>query len=295
MDQSRNRGVVEALKPFIPALLRSATRRALDEASFRLWRFLQPEAPILRQPIFMIGCPRSGTSISVELFARHPWVVNWSEAMEIWDPKGYKDPDADHHWGASDVADEDVRRLHERFEWYRQKRQKQRFINKHPRSSVRIDYINTVFPDAYFIHVIRDGRAVVSSILSKIQRERERQAIPFGDFCKPPRWREYLMLDSVERAATQWRDIVSYILARRESLADRYLEFRYEDMCQDPRGILHDVYRFVGLPNHDVDLDAVPVRLTNMNQKSASLLSTEERGRINRIQGDLLVELGYDI
>ncbi len=36
---------------------------------------------------------------------------------------------------------------------------KPRFVNKCPGNSVRIEFLQEIFPDAIFIHIIRDGRA----------------------------------------------------------------------------------------------------------------------------------------
>ncbi len=50
----------------------------------------------LRRPVFMIGCPRSGTGVAMRMFASHPRVANLSEAGSLWDPRHYNDGDADH-------------------------------------------------------------------------------------------------------------------------------------------------------------------------------------------------------
>ncbi len=272
---------------------RSLEKRA-NGLLFNIWRQFN-EHPMSEKPVFIIGCPRSGTSITADMFAIHPHVANWSEAGEIWDPDTYYDPQANHHWDASMVTKEDAARLHAWFEYYRQRRGKQRFMNKHPRNSVRIGYIDRVFPDAFFIHVIRDGRAVVNSIVNKIQKDPFRQEIPFGNFCKPPNWREFLRDNPVEQAALQWREIVRFILDQRENLENRYYELRYEDLCRDPRGTLASAFSFVELLATEETMASLPRSLKNMNFKYRGHLSTEQIDTINEVQGPLLRELGYRV
>jgi hypothetical protein len=282
------------------AILQTAkdAARSLDKQArgllFNIWRQFNRH-PVSEKPVFIIGCPRSGTSVTADLFTAHPHVANWSEAGEIWDPDTYYDPQANHHWDASMVTKEDAARLHAWFEYYRQPRGKQRFMNKHPRNSVRIGYIDRVFPDAFFIHVIRDGRAVVNSIVNKIQKDPFRQEIPFGNFCKPPQWREFLRDDPVEQAALQWREIVRFILDQRENLENRYYELRYEDLCRDPRGTLASVFSFVELLATEETMASLPQSLKNMNFKYRGQLSTEQIDAINEVQGTLLRELGYRV
>jgi hypothetical protein len=249
----------------------------------------------------MIGCPRSGTSISAVLYARHPDVVQFSEAGEVWDPRHYGDPDADHHWTAADVTDEEAARLHDRFEFARRLRRGGRLFNKHPRNSVRIEFLRIVFPDAVFIHVIRDGRAVVHSLLEMMQREPERKQVPMGGFCKPPDWRDYLREDPVEQAALQWREIVRHILSQRDALSGGdtrscyYLEYRYEDLCQDTRGVLAEAFAFAGLRTSPDVLARLPERLPLQNFKWRQSLNPAQIETMVRIQRPLLLQLGYDV
>jgi hypothetical protein len=257
------------------------------------WRLTHPRPPVLREPIFMVGCPRSGTGVSVHLFGTHPWVAHWTEATRTWDPRGFDDPEADHHRTAEDVTERERRRLHAWFEWFRQTHGKPRFANKNPRSSVRIDFIRAVFPDAYYIHVIRDGRAVVSSLLQRMEREPWRKEIPFGDFCKPPDWRRNVRSDPAEQAALQWREIVRHVRDRRFVLGERYVEYKYEDLCEDPRAVLGATFRAVGLPAEDEHMTEIPARLTNMNDRSIDLLTPAQVETIEALERDLLAELGY--
>ncbi len=261
---------------------------------YEVWRRRNPEAR-LSDPLFLIGCPRSGTTIAVELFGSHPDVANWSEAGRIWDPVDFWNPEADHCWGTERVNPAEESRLHGRFEHFRQMRNKERFINKHPRCTVRIDFIQRIFPDARFIHLIRDGRAVVNSILTKTKNEPERHSIPFGHFCKPPNWRDLLREDPAEQAALQWKEILNYVLAKKEMLGDRYFELRYEDLCKDPRFWFEKMYTFSGLPATEAALANIPAALQDMGYKWRQQLTSAQIETVNSVQAELLEKLGYSV
>lgn len=264
------------------------------EAGFHTWRYTVGRGKRLYRPIFMMGCPRSGTGISVRLFGLHPEVANLSEAPEVWDPRHYRDFEADHYWTAQEVTPQDAARLHARFEHYRRWRGKGRLINKHPRNSVRIDYVRAVFPDAIFIQVIRDGRAVVASMREFVRKRPllQQAAMPL---CHPPNWRELVREDKVEQAALQWRAIVEYILSKRAELGTAYHEFKYEDLCKDPRGVMAAAYQFAGVRVDEEVLDRLPERLESQNYKWKQQLTGAEIETVNRIQAPLLAELGYPL
>jgi hypothetical protein len=262
---------------------------------FRIWEYRLKENPILRKPVFLVGCPRSGTGITARLLARHPSTAVWSEASQVWDPFHYYDPYAEHHWSVDMVTQQDATRLHRQFEFYRRMNRKERFANKHPRNSVRIEYIDAIFPDALFIHVIRDGRAVANSIVRRIQKEPFRQNIPFGNFCKPPNWRKWLRDDPVEQAALQWKEIVGFARSKKKRLGGRYHEFRYEDMCLMPQEVFASVFQFAQLPVSRNILSRIPKRLTNMNFKYKEQLAPTQIDTINLAQKALLKDLHYDV
>jgi hypothetical protein len=222
------------------------------------WRALHPGARLVA-PIFLVGSPRSGTSLTVDLFATHPDVANWSEAGRLWDPIDYRNPEADHHWTAERATPGQIARLHRWCEWYRVSHGKARFVNKHPRNSVRIEYLRRAFPDARFIHVIRDGRAVVSSIVEQIRRRPRRAQQPLGGFCRPPGWRALLRDDLVEQTALQWQAIVRHVRERGRELGPAaYREVRYEELCARPRETLRGLFAFADLPAGDAALAGIP-------------------------------------
>jgi len=269
-------------------------RKEVDYLRYLTWKArLRLKDATLKKPIFMIGCPRSGTTLAVKLFDKHSDVTDWSEAGHIWDPYNYYDAEADHQWGVDKITEKDRKRLHSVFEHYRQINGKERFINKHPRNSIRLDYIEAIFPDAYYIHVIRDGRAVVNSIIDNIEKRPERQGFPYGNFCKPPNWREYLNEDIVTQSAHQWDEIVKYILDRKDSLGNRYIEIKYEDLCVNTRDTYKALYDFVGMSTAADELQKIPEQLSSMNYKFLEKFTPEQLKTIVSIQGDLLKKLGY--
>jgi hypothetical protein len=247
-----------------------------------LWRALHPSAR-LAEPIFLIGSPRSGTTLAVNLFATHPDVASWSEAGRVWDPVHYHDPEAEHYWTADDLTPGHARRLHRWCEWYRQAHGKARFVNKHPRNSLRIGYLRAVFPDA---------RAVVSSILSQVARRERRQKRPMGGFAKPPGWRALLRDDLAEQTALQWQAIVRLVREQRAALGPAYLEVRYEELCARPRDTYRELFRFAGLRSDDAALAGIPERLEE-SEGWRERLTPDQLTSIDKAAGDLLRELGY--
>ena len=244
-------------------------------------------------PIFLVGSPRSGTTLAVNLFAEHPDVANWSEAGRLWDPVGYHDPDAEHHWPAERATPAEIRRLRRWCEWYRQTHGKARFVNKHPRNSVRIGYLRRVFPDARFVHVIRDGRAVVSSIVAQTRSRTRRQSRPMGGFCRPPGWRALLRPDLVEQSALQWQAIVRHVWEQRPALGPDYCEVRYEELCARPRDVYRRLFEFAGLAAGAAELARIPERLESRSEGWRERLTGAEIATLEKTAGDLLAELGY--
>lgn len=256
------------------------------------WRAFHPDARLVA-PIFLVGSPRSGTTLAVDLFATHPDVANWSEAGRLWDPIDYRDDEADHHWPAERATPAQIARLHRWCEWYRRSHGKARFVNKHPRNSVRIDYLRRVFPDARFIHVIRDGRAAVSSIVTQIRSRAQRRKQPMGGFCRPPGWRALLREDLVEQTALQWQAIVRHVRERRARLGRDYCELRYEELCARPREIYRGLFEFAGLAAGAAQLAGVPEHPLERSDGWRERLTAQEIANVEKTAGDLLADLGY--
>ncbi|MDH5477051.1 MAG: sulfotransferase [Nitrospinota bacterium] len=112
--------------------------------------------------VFIVGSPRSGTTILSEVLDRHRDITQWYEPYFIWD------------WGIGNLDDDvrvegmltpDHRRfIQKEFGLFRQKSGSKVVIDKSPEHCFKIPFVQAVFPEARWIHLIRDGRDVTLSI-----------------------------------------------------------------------------------------------------------------------------------
>ena len=165
----------------------------------------------------------------------------------------------------------------------------------------RITFLNSIFPDAIFVHIIRDGRAVVNSIMKVRFWKRD------GGY-KNPWWTNGLTDEDMEvyenhdksplaLAAVQWRRII--YAARNEALGiseDRYLEIKYEDFMNDPYDSMSKLLdRCVLNPSSRVYNYMRSIQFKNMNFKYTQSIRNDHIAMLNDIMGDLLIELGYSV
>lgn len=115
----------------------------------------------------------------------------------------------------------------------------------------RARFIHALMPEARFLHVVRDGRAVASSI---VQRPwwKGRLGVPgwgFGDL--PPDLTELWAKHDrslITLAGLEWRILMDAFDAAREKVGeDRWLELRYEDLVAEPRAHWPAILELAGL------------------------------------------------
>jgi hypothetical protein len=103
---------------------------------------------------------------------------------------------------------------------------KRRWGEKTPSNAFHVDTVLEWFPEAKFVHVIRDGRDVARSFV----------AAPFGP-------------KTLFTAAQRWERHVRVCQAIGRSLPnDRYLELRYEDLLNRPEEELRRICAFLAEP-----------------------------------------------
>jgi hypothetical protein len=111
------------------------------------------------------------------------------------------------------------------FALYAERHGKRRYAEKTPMNVMHIPFLARVFPEARFIHLIRDGRDVALSYLDA----------DFG-------------VESVGEAAIYWRRFVRKGRRDGRQLGPRYREVRYEDLLAEPEAVLRSLCAFVEIP-----------------------------------------------
>jgi Sulfotransferase family len=273
--------------------------------------------------VFICGCPRSGTTLLGRLADAHPelavvhesrFIAGWYEERVGLTPDGEVTPTL-----VSELAEYPryvrlglgrsvLERLHtpdrpvsyERFvsgifDRYGEARGKRIVGDKTPRYVRSLPTLHALWPEARFVHIIRDGRDVCLSVLNWGKG-------PTGRFTA---WDE----DPVSVVALWWRWHV--LLGRQDgkALGGRlYHEARYESLVSDPARECAELCTFLGLAYEEAML-----RFHEGRERAESRLDAKKAWRpvtsgirnwreqmpaadVERFEaaaGDVLAELGY--
>lgn len=170
---------------------------------------------------------------------------------------------------------------------YAGKHGKSRWGDKTPRYIEHIPFLKKLFPDARFIHPVRDGRNVALSY----------SHVDFGP-------------KTVAKAAALWkRRVGSGIRDGRALPAGDYIEIRNEDLKEDFEGEINDICAFLGIEVDPMMFDAERRKLgevrkehhdydpAHAGRKTMSDWTTEMKDAdvevFEAVAGDVLSELGY--
>ncbi len=166
---------------------------------------------------------------------------------------------------------------------------KQRFVCKRTANAQRIRLLNRMYPDALFLHLIRDGRAVAHSLTR----------VPWWDAVdvwwlgqRPPEWAA-AGRDPLELTALHWRHDTEETLDAAPLLGARYREVRYAELVRDPRAVLRTICDYAGYGFPPSYTRRVPGTLPDMNRKWREAWTSEQERLVTEAIGPLLERLGY--
>lgn len=172
---------------------------------------------------------------------------------------------------------------------------KPRWGDKTPMYMRHLPLIERLFPDAQYVHLIRDGRDAALSLLE----------MPEGTYT-----RTWAHPDNAAQFACLWRKEVraARALGRRVG-ARRYYELRYEDLVATPNEAIRSVCEFADLPFDldmleyvgDVDVSTKPHQQRLLLPPTTGLRSWRTDMEPRAVQafeaaaGDVLSDLGYGL
>jgi hypothetical protein len=239
--------------------------------------------------VFVVGSPRSGTTFLGRSIGSIPGFVDLGEVA----PLKAAIPEL-----ASLVPEEAAPRVRRTLTVARRLGLVggRRAVEQTPETAFIVEAVRLAFPEAKIVHIVRDGRDVVCSLLERgwlsAQRrgEGDDAGIPFG--AEPRFWVEqgreddFRRATEARRAAWAWR---CYVGAARS--ADPY-ELRYEDMAREPEAVAAGLAAFLDVPR-----DNLVRALQGAHRESIGRYRTDlERRKLEEVaaeSGELLRELGY--
>lgn len=165
-----------------------------------------------------------------------------------------------------------------------------------------VSLLNTLYPQAQFLHIVRDGRDVACSYREVMQAKSTSRYAP-------------KLVETIDAIASEWS---SSVLNVEKDLADiaapRRLLIRYEDLVQEPNSIIERICEWIGvgfevqmLNFHEVNRSMTLEPKLTLDWKKRTLepisaitvgrylqiLSAEDNAQFVRLAGVALSRFGY--
>lgn len=257
-------------------------------------------------PVFVIGCPRSGTTFLGRVLGLHPDVKYLNEPKWLW-AKVCPETDSYGIFDASKASIEltarsataPVCRRARRAFWLLRGGART-LVEKTPDNGARIPWLAAIFPRSKFVHIIRDPHDTALSLKKALvkwfpdgwtgtpqyqvwERHVQRSAAVAS------LWKE--AVDDYERALIVWREINRLASLHGSALGeDRYVLVRYEDVVMRSNSELCRIACFAGLRPSREYLD----RCDELADASSVGKPCRDALRIRRfLGGDILDRFSY--
>jgi LPS sulfotransferase NodH len=276
----------------------------------------------MKPPVFIVGCPRSGTSFLYHLLLSAGGFAEFHTQMNVYDVLApiYGDlgvsknkTAAMQEWlqskafersglNADSIKSKVLEECHSAGDFLRiimddvaRTQGVDRWVDSTPTNVPHMMRIHHDFPDALFVHIIRDPRDVALSLDKRS-------------------WSRPLPWDHANRllaAGLYWEWIVRKARKNGLSLGSKYIEIRYEHIVHEPRAALAQLADFLG---HDLDYDHIQqTKVGSINKPLTSFKEDLQEGRFTpvgrwkekfpatklaefeNLVGDYMQELGYEL
>jgi hypothetical protein len=246
--------------------------------------------PLDDRLVFVVGSPRSGTTFLASVIGSVPGFVDLGEVA----PVKAAVPDL-----AALEPDEAARRLRRTLTVARRAGLvgSVRAVEQTPEVAHLLRAVPIAYPEARIVHMVRDGRDVVCSLLDKrwlrpAQTETDDAGLAYGSYARfwvePDRRAEFEQVSDARRAAWVWR---AYLGAVRASGVPVH-EIRYERMAETPEAVAVELAAYLEAPAAPFVSALGQVHAESVDRWRRDL-DEAQLADVMSEAGDLLRELGY--
>lgn len=219
---------------------------------------------VSRKPVFIIGSPRSGTSVLAWGLAQHSDFWTSGETDFIYHLYGQNHLEQAWHASGGDGGWM-MRHGVDREEFMRaaglsinmlisRRTSGRRWVDQSPTYTAMVSTIADMIPDALFVHIMRDGRNVVQSMVTS--GFNTPWATDFPEACRTWAW-------FVDRAVQFGAEA-----------PDRYLALPYEFLSENPEACFAGLFEFL-----DAEYEEAPAEFLRTNRINSSYQPDGPRGR----------------
>jgi hypothetical protein len=282
-------------------------------------------------PVIIIGAPRSGTNMLRDVLTSFSGVVTWpcDEINYIWRHGNIFFPSDEI---PSVMATENVKSyIRKSFQEIAQHTSVSHVVEKTCANSLRVPFVDCIFPDAKYIFIVRDGLDVVSSAMDRWKAPLalkylmyKVRFVPISDlpyyglrylwsriyrfFSAESRiafWGPQLsdmkaLLDNhslLEVCGLQWQRCVELAEQSLSTIdSSRVIRIRYEDFVAFPDSELFRILDFMGIESDEENVKNAVAGVSKRSvSKGKNQLKATDIQSLDLLIGDTLRRLGYGI
>lgn len=281
-------------------------------------------------PVIIIGTGRSGTNMLRDLLVSHDAFVTWpcDEINYIW---RHRNRDFETDQFTREMASASARQyIQKQFSALAAGHAGATVVEKTCANSLRCGFVHEIFPNAKFVHLVRDGRDVAASAALRWNAEldlgyilKKARFVPRTDLpwyaSKYVSARLYRLFSGKKRLSTwgprfegmqdafgnhelpvgcaiQWQECVSAATQQLAEIDDRQVfTVRYEEFTREPVGHLGSVFDFLGVPVANDQLVKMSSGVSDRSVgKWKQQLTDSQISAIESVAEPWLRRLGYD-
>ncbi len=261
----------------------------------------------VQNPVFVMGFTRSGKTLISNLLAEHPAIAAFpGEANNLWHPETHPWPYSRYrselppYWAGPSLHTakslelryprhgDHIRTVFGAFCW---RNRGKTFLHESAKIAFLVPYILSLFPEARFINVLRDGRCAAYLEARKVSRGLGTNRWRFADYESGMQFEDVLA-----KCATSWQEHATEAQRLRTGNSPlrptRFLDVRYEKFCDRPVAELLRICEFVGADPSAIP-DPLPVQISNKNGEVEIGIEAGALRILDDVIGSMRAKCGY--